>query len=96
VVEAVAIVRPETVIRWHRQSFRAFWRSKSRSRGGRPAIPRDIRDPGLRARFFCCPLAIASSVFTQPGSICALATTFTGVRIWMLCGQASDAEAAVL
>src|SRR4029450_12635815 len=35
VVEAVAIVRPETVIRWHRQSFRAFWRSKSQSRGGR-------------------------------------------------------------
>jgi transposase InsO family protein len=44
VVEAVAIIRPETVIRWHRQGFRAFWRWKSRSRGGRPAIPREIRD----------------------------------------------------
>jgi hypothetical protein len=27
-VDAVAIIRPETVIRWHRQGFRAFWRWK--------------------------------------------------------------------
>jgi Protein of unknown function (DUF2924) len=44
VVGAVAIIRPETVIRWHRQGFRAFWRGKSRSTGGRPAIPEEIRD----------------------------------------------------
>jgi transposase InsO family protein len=44
VMDAVVIIRPETVIRWHRQGFRAFWRWKSRSRGGRPAIPREIRD----------------------------------------------------
>src|SRR5579871_143458 len=44
VADAVTIIRPETVIRWHRQGFSAFWRWKSRSRGGRPAIPRDIRD----------------------------------------------------
>jgi hypothetical protein len=30
VVEAVSVIRPETVIRWHRQGFRAFWRWKSR------------------------------------------------------------------
>src|SRR5512147_2125546 len=34
-VDAVAIIRPETVIHWHRQGFRAFWRWKSGSRGGR-------------------------------------------------------------
>ena len=39
-VDALAIIRPETLIRWHRQGFRAFWRWKSGSRGGRPAIPR--------------------------------------------------------
>src|SRR5215469_6898175 len=43
-VDAVAIIRPETVIHWHRRGFRALWRWKSRSRGGRPAIPREIRD----------------------------------------------------
>jgi hypothetical protein len=42
VVDAVAIIRPETVVRWHQRGFRAFWRWKSRSRGGRPAIPREI------------------------------------------------------
>ena len=44
VVDAVAIIRPETVIHWHRRGFRALWRWRARSRGGRPAIPRDIRD----------------------------------------------------
>src|SRR5207248_5324975 len=37
--EALHLVRPETVIRWHRQGFRAFWTWKSRStRTGRPSI----------------------------------------------------------
>jgi hypothetical protein len=44
IVDAIAIIRPETLIGWHRRGFKAFWRWKSRSRGGRPAIPRKIRD----------------------------------------------------
>ena len=32
----MVIVRPETVLRWHRAGFRTFWRWKSRSAGGRP------------------------------------------------------------
>jgi transposase InsO family protein len=43
VLNAVTIVQPETVIRWHRTGFRLYWRWKSRSRGGRPRIPREIR-----------------------------------------------------
>ena len=31
---ATAIVRPETIIRWHRMGFRAWWRWKSHNRGG--------------------------------------------------------------
>jgi hypothetical protein len=34
VLDALKIVRPETVIRWHRAGFRAYWRWKSRPRGG--------------------------------------------------------------
>jgi hypothetical protein len=41
--EALAIVRPDTVIRWHRAGFRCYWRWKSRSRQGRPAVPAEIR-----------------------------------------------------
>jgi hypothetical protein len=41
---AVAIIRPETVVRWHRKGFRAWWRWKSRNPGGRPKIDRHLRD----------------------------------------------------
>jgi hypothetical protein len=44
VVDAVAIVRPETLIRWHRRGFSAFWRWKSRSRAGRPTASAEIRE----------------------------------------------------
>jgi hypothetical protein len=37
VVDAVAIIKPGTVIHWHHWGFTALWRWKSRSRGGRPA-----------------------------------------------------------
>jgi len=41
--EALNVVRPETVIRWHRQGFRAFWNWKSRhGRAGRPSVDREI------------------------------------------------------
>jgi transposase InsO family protein len=43
VVDAVSIVRPETVVRWHRLGFRTYWRWKSRSRGGRPPISSELR-----------------------------------------------------
>ena len=35
VMNAVTIIRPETIVRWHRTGFRLYWRWKSRSRGGR-------------------------------------------------------------
>jgi putative transposase len=42
--EALAIVQPATVIRWHRKGFRRFWSKKSRARrSGRPALDREIR-----------------------------------------------------
>src|SRR6476469_3218039 len=43
VVDALKIVRPETVIRWHRAGFRAYWRWKSRPRSGRPKTRLEIR-----------------------------------------------------
>src|SRR6476661_7173372 len=41
--DALAIVKPDTIIRWHRAGFSAYWRWKSRRRGGRPTVPSDIR-----------------------------------------------------
>ena len=40
---AVQVVRPETVLRWHRAGFKMFWRCKSRHRAGRPRIDRGLR-----------------------------------------------------
>jgi len=43
VLEVVAIVRPETIIRWHRAGFRAHWRWRSRNRVGRPKVSAELR-----------------------------------------------------
>jgi putative transposase len=41
---ALVIVKPDTVIAWHREAFRRFWRWRSRhGQLGRPAVPHDIR-----------------------------------------------------
>src|SRR3981189_590890 len=41
--DALAIVKPETVVKWHRAGFRSYWRWKSKARGGRPTVPLEIR-----------------------------------------------------
>lgn len=40
---ALVIVKPDTVIAWHRQGFRLFWTWKSRRRVGRPTVPLEVR-----------------------------------------------------
>jgi putative transposase len=40
---ALVIVKPETVIAWHRRGFRLWWAWKSRRRIGRPTVPADVR-----------------------------------------------------
>jgi len=41
--DAAVIFKPETLVRWHRQGFRLFWRWKSRRPAGRPTLPVDVR-----------------------------------------------------
>ena len=43
-LDAVHIVQPETVLRWHRAGVRAVWRLRSRNRAGRPRIDRELRE----------------------------------------------------
>src|SRR5713226_1572891 len=43
VLGAITIIRPETLVRWHRAGFRRYWRWKSRSLGGRPQVEADLR-----------------------------------------------------
>ena len=41
---ALLIVQPDTVVRWHREGFKLFWRWNSRARPGRPKIEAKIRN----------------------------------------------------
>jgi hypothetical protein len=41
-LDAITIIRPETILRWHRRSFAVYWRWKSRSPGGRPRIAKEV------------------------------------------------------
>jgi hypothetical protein len=43
ILTVITIVRPETLVRWHRAGFRCYWRWKSRRRRGRPRIEADLR-----------------------------------------------------
>src|ERR1700680_5252070 len=43
ILQVLTIVRPETLLRWHRAGFRCYWRWKSRPRGGRPQIDTELR-----------------------------------------------------
>jgi hypothetical protein len=43
ILQVLAIIRPETLLRWHRAGFRCYWRWKSRPRGGRPQIETELR-----------------------------------------------------
>src|SRR5512136_1129442 len=42
-LDAILIVQPETVIRWYRRGFRAYWHWRSGQAGGRPRIDSQIR-----------------------------------------------------
>ena len=46
--DVLVIVKPETVIGWHRAGFRLYWRWRSRPRGGRPKITAEVRVPICR------------------------------------------------
>jgi transposase InsO family protein len=43
VLKVITVIRPETLVRWHRAGFRRYWCWKSRSFGGRPQIDTELR-----------------------------------------------------
>src|SRR5271168_1096316 len=43
ILKVLTIIRPETLVRWHRAGFRCYWRWKSRPLGGRPQIGPELR-----------------------------------------------------
>src|SRR5258708_29779768 len=47
VLDALKILKPQTLIRWHRAGFRTYWRWQSRGRRRPPKTAADIRRPGV-------------------------------------------------
>ena len=43
ILQVLTIIRPETLVRWHRAGFHCYWRWKSRPLGGRPQIETELR-----------------------------------------------------
>ena len=43
--ERLFIVKPDTVIKWHRTAFKFYWRWKSKPKGERPRISREVINP---------------------------------------------------
>jgi len=43
ILRVLTIIRPETLVRWHRAGVRCYWRWKSRPQGGRPQIDTELR-----------------------------------------------------
>src|ERR1700756_1392529 len=43
ILQVLMIIRPETLVRWHRSGFRCYWRWKSRPQGGRPQSDTELR-----------------------------------------------------
>ena len=51
-LQTLMIVKPDTLVRWHRKGFRLYWTWKSRRRpGGRPAIDAGVRELTRLRRF---------------------------------------------
>jgi hypothetical protein len=59
VLASIAVIQPDTIVRWHRRGFRALWRWKSRRRLGRPGIAKDTRD-------LICEISCANPLWGAP------------------------------
>ena len=68
ILQVVTIVQPETLVRWHRASFRCYWRWKSRARGWRPQINTEL-SALIRRMSIENPLCRGGAFAADPASI---------------------------
>src|SRR5712671_5642520 len=78
VLNTITIIRPETLVRWHRAGFRRYWRWKSRCLGGRPQIDAELRALIRRTNF--SSIKEARRVWALICSSCAALTCGKWIR----------------
>src|SRR6516164_5558056 len=66
ILRALTIIKPQTLIRWHRAGFRSYWRWKSSPQGGRPKTAWGAASSSMVAIPFAYPSDV--SAFTSPSS----------------------------
>src|SRR5215813_9947215 len=64
-LDALKILKPETVLRWHRAGFRAYWRWKSRSCVGRPKAPDACGHSSAHSQDKRCQPAVGSAAVSR-------------------------------
>jgi len=64
---ALVVVQPATVVKWHRNGFRAYWRWKSRPEGGRPRWARWSLLPGLAGFIIATPAGWLPDILPSRG-----------------------------
>ncbi len=94
VLGAVAMIRPDTLIRWRRKGFRAHWRWRQRSKGGRPKV--SVQDQPIIIATFCThvrwgyPMDVSCHVCGRSATIDAAAfppgLSYIGRRFRCSCG----------
>ena len=76
---ALVLVEPATVIKWHRQGFKLYWRRKSRRKPGRPKVDRKVRElirrisrenPTRGAQGSAHRIPVALAISLRPASDC--------------------------
>ena len=95
ILKVLTIIRPETLVRWHRAGFRCYWRWKSRPQGGRPQIDTELRAlirqmstenqlwgaPRIHGELLKLGFSVAqSTVAKYKVKRCGPASTFSGAR----------------
>jgi putative transposase len=80
---ALVIVKPDTVIAWHRQGFRLFWTWKSRRRAGRARVPADVRTL-IREMAATNPLCGAPRIHGELGKL-GIEVSQSSVAKYMVC-----------
>src|SRR5258708_31019563 len=92
VLKSITIIRPETLVRWHRAGFRRYWRWKSGSLGGRPKIDGElralIRRMSVDNPLWGAPRNPAKQLPSMVHKICAICYPRAAVRaVTWICGS---------
>jgi hypothetical protein len=76
------VIQPDTILRWHRAGFRAYWRWKSRAQSGRPPVSRELRELIRRTTSDCQVASQPTHISLWLGAHSGLPDPRPGCLLW--------------